>query len=357
MQLPRAAWRVRACVTRLSLRQRLALGLAACVFLVLVAVGGFVRGPLFNEYSAPGQPSAVLWDRQSALDCVRRRCFSTSAWVKAAMMMSETNATGYEERVLEMREFRDSWGWRLPIWDWPGRREVKKLLPMFKRRSCSVVGGAFFETEKVARSRDIDAQDLIFRVNMALPFEKKGTGFPNATAQVLPELGMGTRTDVLVMNYIAMRTTNCFQNLPPILAAHLKDTVIFFHLHTRNQVNQFLECRQVIRTQQVPTRMFALHPALRLEDAALLNRTQIAFRVRRGSYATSGFSAVTAALNLCDSVKAFGFQGPLTSNYANETYKYSSHHNLVLERLAMKQVSECKDLRRDSVCEKLTLVE
>jgi Glycosyltransferase family 29 (sialyltransferase) len=192
---------------------------------------------------------------------------------------------------------------------------------------------------------------------LALPFEKKGTEFPNATAPVLPGLGQGTRTDVLVMNFIAMRNTNCFQNLPPILAAHLKDTVIFFHLHAQDQVNEFLECRRVIRTQQIPIRMFALHPGLWLEDAAVLNRTQIAFRVKRGSYATSGFSTVTAALNLCDSVKAFGFQGSLKINYANETYKHAPHHNLALERLAMKQVAECKDLRRDSICEKLTLVE
>jgi Glycosyltransferase family 29 (sialyltransferase) len=273
------------------------------------------------------------------------------------MMMSETDAKGYEGRFLEMLEFRDSWGSRLPIWDWPGRGEVKKLLPMFNWRSCSVVGGAFFETEKLARSRDIDAQNLIFRVNMALPFEKKGTGFPNATAQVLPGLGLGTRTDVIVMNFIAMSTTNCFQDLPPILGEHLKDTVIFFHLHAQDQVNEFLECRRVIRTQQIPIRMFALHPALRLEDAVLLNRTQVAFGVERGSYATSGFSAVTAALNLCDSVKAFGFQGSLTYNYANESYVYSPHHNLALERIAMKQVAECKDLRRDSICKKLTLVE
>jgi hypothetical protein len=52
--LLRQALRVLACLAHFPLRQRLAFGLATWVFLVLVAVGGFVRGPRFNEYSAPG---------------------------------------------------------------------------------------------------------------------------------------------------------------------------------------------------------------------------------------------------------------------------------------------------------------
>lgn len=277
-------------------------------------------------------------------------------------MMTAKKALAYERRLvswLQIRGVRSWFGWQDGSWEWQGRDEVVALEKVFEGRSCSVVGGGPFATERLRRSEEIDAQELTIRVNVALPFDRFPMDLkklPNGSALVSAGLGFGTRTDVLVMNYLAMREAKCFSNLSPNVAEHLRGTIVLFHLFAKEQIDEFYACRKVIREKNIPVRIFVLHPALRLEDARMLLDARKALGTSRYSFATTGFSTVTAAVNLCGSVKAFGYMGALDKTAGNEKYQHASHHSLGQERAAMQRLHQCKTLQRDDLCEKLTLL-
>lgn len=300
----------------------------------------------------------VFWDKKDAKTCATRRCFSKSLWRYATFKAPVSQVRQLEDYVRKkLREGYDEY--------WHTVDDLKQVEDVLARSSCSVVGGAPIVGDRFVRSADIDRQDIVIRANLNLPLQhssssKKlpaahGSVIPHTEANISASLGLGTKTNILFINYIALRRADCFVDIPDNLKNYLENVHLVLHMHRWHEVVSYLHCRKRLQESNSTIQILPLHPAVRVMNARLLARAAFGNRPpgkRFVPFATTGLSMLTSALSLCKSVHAFGFTGLHNVSYTNSAYATTGGHNIKLERSLMQNIRECRVLQLDGLCEK-----
>lgn len=302
------------------------------------------------------------WTSESAARCARERCFSSSNWTQSVLRNGLKKATYFEDALANA-----STG----AWGWPGKQDVKRrLIDRYRGKRCAVVGGAPFSTDPTTRSRKIDESGVTIRVNLAMPFSKqasRGRLLPATDATGDAGKGIGTKTDVLILNWIALKDAKCFTDLDSqVLKRHLAGATMFILLHEVEHIQLFLHCRRRLRESGSDIFLVPIHPEVRLVDTRAMQRTLSRFSEskrkelfpgsrHKGSipFATSGLSAVSVALRLCQSVRTFGLHGDTHHTLNNVTYNPTNFHALSVERLVLQLVRKCEAMREGGLCRRL----
>lgn len=315
-----------------------------------------------DEYcSEPQDCASAAWSREGAARCSVDRCLSTSNWTSAVLRNDPRKAAGFEDTLANATEAK---------WGWPTKEAIQlRFKERFAGKRCSVVGGAPFTGNSTDRSASIDEDDLTIRVNLALPFQKHQTtekqlqeNFGNGDAS----LGLGTKTNMLVLNWIALKKW-CFTSYNnERVRAHLSGATMLIMIHEVEHIDMFLRCRKKLRETQPDIFLVPLHPQVRLEDERELQQTllgspeatrQKLFPGARTPesipFATTGISAVNVALRICGAVRTFGLRGDIHHTLKNVQYNPTSFHALAVERLTLKRVRECRALKEGGLCRKL----
>jgi hypothetical protein len=233
----------------------------------LFATLGWLRAPNV-QFTSPHDTGIVVWAAESALDCAQRHCFVRSNWTQAVLRLDRLKAARFEKAVADASA---------PGGLWPTRLDAVDLMTVFKNSSCTVVGRSPYAGSALARSREIDHSDVTIRVNLALPFSRRASGqraLPGAGGRVEAAIGLGTRTEVIVLNWIALKAARCFADLSnPELDRHLRNVILIAMLHDAGHVDLFLRCRAQLERRGRSVFLYALHPMLRLGDTLLLQST------------------------------------------------------------------------------------
>lgn len=300
---------------------------------------------------------AVIWSRESAFECATHACFSSNR------MSLHTTKTSYTESLkleTKIRETLEQYKKRI----WQPETDTREIENRFKDATCSVVGGAPFKSFARARSQSIDAQQYVFRANLNVPLGKN----TNSNPMTLPDnmttidrnLGIGTRTDMLFINHIALERARCFANLPKGLNDYLGDTILLLHMFREDEIDGLLECNERLHASRSKMRMFGLHPSVRHMNQILLAKetnTSVDENLGRIPFSTTGLTMLTSALALCREVYAYGFTGSTSKAVANTMYTTAGGHDLAVERKVMQGIKDCKYLSEDGLCRKLKHLE
>lgn len=324
-----------------------------------------------EEYSMPSLDT-FIWSKENALKCATKRCIENSNLLYSALHLNPPRSKILEETVA-----------RAASSDlWPSMREVESILSRFRKKTCVVVGGAPFNESGSARTMRVDngvgnSGDDVVRVNLGtLPFPKS-----NAKMKLLPprfstvnrNLGLGTKTNLMIVNTIALREASCFANIDqnPALLRHLHGVPIIVFLHDYGHVDALMKCASQLAEKEMQAniskrtgiRLLPMNPNFRLDNARLLSdaieglsddERKVIYPHRGVPFATTGFTAVALALSLCQHVRTVGLAGDTEHSFTNESYKPSSFHSLTTERYAMKKIRDCTVLSDEGICEKLT---
>jgi hypothetical protein len=301
----------------------------------------------------------VIWSRQDAVQFAQGGCLSRSSWGPNAMLTPRKQCSVIEDDILQSMG-NDTYG------AWPSRRETAILENAARRSTCSAVGAGPFTGDAVERSRRIDQSRFVVRVNLHFPFSDGlralKAQMPPESARVNKSLGLGTRTDILVLNPFALVQSNCLVNLSRDLEAHLSDTLILLHMHQRIGIERLLTCNERLYKSGSLLRIFPLNPAVKLLSqklvAAAMNANPHAMLdYRHVPFSSTGLTMITTALRLCNSVHAHGFVGSPLSSYANTTYLTNGDHDIRIERRVTHGIEGCSFLREGRLCSKLKLLD
>jgi Glycosyltransferase family 29 (sialyltransferase) len=301
----------------------------------------------------------VIWSRQDAVQFAQGGCLSRSSWGPNAMLIPRNQCSVIEDDILQSIK-NDTYG------AWPSLRETAALENAARRSSCSAVGAGPFTGDAVERSRRIDQSRFVVRVNLHFPFSEGRRALkaqmPLESARVNKSLGLGTRTDILVLNPFALVQSDCLVNLSRNLEAHLSDTIILLHMHQRIGAERLLTCNERLYKSGSRLRIFPLNPAVKLLSqklvaAAMNAKPHAMLDYRHVPFSSTGLTMIAAALKLCNSVHAFGFDGSPLSSYANTTYLTNGDHDILIERRVTRGIERCSVLREGRLCSKLKLLD
>lgn len=330
-------------------------------------------------------PESVLWTAESARKCVSNNCivrsnFTTDRW----------RGNGWTDSGLELRRSFEEKVRNASTLSgrWPNSGVARQAFSDYEDATCTVVGGAPFSENPHTRSAYIDGEQSTIgpnrkhktiRINLALPFALKAGNqrLPVQGENIDASLGLGTKTDVLFLNSIALRQSRCFLKLQngTELFEHLRNTVVIVLLIEPPHADLFNQCFMANEKKRGGPndnglKLFPLNPiipesAVRTlldvirnvpESEKILLRIPRAYN-RRGFLPTSGFMAVLSSLRLCGSVRTKGLAGSLYKNHLNQTYKACACHSIATERVALRKIADCNITLHEDTCKKLVSVQ
>lgn len=326
-----------------------------------IALGHLPSPRIRDEYcSGLRDCASAAWSRESAARCSLDQCLSTSNWTSAVIRNDPRKAARFEDFLANATETR---------WGWPTKQAIQLHFDKrFGQRRCSVVGGAPFSRNTTDRSARIDESELTIRVNLALPLKHQARQqqLQGKSLSGDATLGLGTRTDVLVLNWIALKKW-CFTSYNnAAVNAHLAGVTMLVMIHEVEHIDMFLRCKEDLRRAKSDIFLVPLHPQVRLEDERELQRTLLSSPEAKRKelfpgartpqsipFATTGLSAVNVALRICGSVRTFGLRGDIHHTLKNVVYNPTSFHALAVERLTLNRVRDCRALKEGGLCRKL----
>lgn len=325
---------------------------------------------------------SVAWTAESARNCASNGCIVRSNWTRDRWAGGLTESGGTEYR----RYFEESVSTASNISGrWPNSTVVRRAISGYEKATCTVVGGAPFNDIPRARSAYIDGEQngtglkKIFktiRINLALPFAlKKGRSqtLPLPNEKIDASLGLGTKTDVLFVNTMALQNAGCFGRLEKgtELFEHLRNTIVFVWMIEPRQADYFIGCLKAFEKgrggpHDNGLKLFPLNPLIPESGIrAILDVIQTVSESEkkflsipwtanpRGFMPTTGFLAVLSSLRLCGSVRTKGLTGSVKKSHLNETYTASAYHSIAAERVALEKIANCSMTQRNHMCKTL----
>lgn len=299
-------------------------------------------------------PLPILWSRVGLEECLSSECLLTYQFREQKLSTRDATA------ALENMHIYLS---RTPLQPPPLPQD---FLEAASRATCAVVGGAplpsYVSCEEQAQLVD-STTDLTIRLNI------RTAEFLQAEGVSAP---LGSRTDVLIIQRGSLRsferyihgwgegnaTRGRIRQLAGERFKQYSRPLLVFRPECPSRFQSCPNAWAALGNSSLPSWMdlFMLHYDIEMQTNRLLKKAAGKRSFRIGTdIPSTGIVAVVTALNMCNRVNVFAFNGSVHGDGDVPRSKVWRGHKLRIERKLLRQLESCKTAGFERLCGKLRI--